>query len=119
MQIIQPEEVQKVLDALQGQDLYVHLEMTLGAYAAHHDETKLNASTFIRNALIRYSHGTIAGSGPYRIGLKMEHGWVYSEGLTHWDPSATDRLIAAGHDGLGKLVVAFELSKEPFGKTEQ
>jgi len=114
MQPINPAEVQERLDRLRRQDVYVHLEMTTGAYAAHRDSTKMAASTFITNALIRYAYGSIEGEGPYRVGLKMDKGWVYSEGLTHWDPDDSERLILSGHDAQGKLVVALQLSKTPF-----
>jgi hypothetical protein len=74
MQLIHQTAVQQMLDLLKDQDLYIHLEMTTGAYAAQRDSSKLAASTFITNAIIRYSHGSIAGSGPYRVGLEMEQG---------------------------------------------
>ncbi|CAM2868568.1 YojF family protein [Paenibacillus sediminis] len=114
MELIKPEVVQRVLDLMKEQDLYIHLEMTNGAYAAHLDKSKIAAATFIRNGVIRYSHGSIAGKGPYRVGLKLEHGWVYSEGLTHYDETETERLILAGHDNDGKLLVSLQLSREPF-----
>lgn len=114
MELINPAKVQQFIDNLKNQELYIHLEMTTGAYAAHHDSSKHPAATFISNAKIVYNHGTIAGGGPYRVGLKMEHGWIYSEGLTHYEEKETDRLIMAGHDRQGKLVVALQLSKEPF-----
>lgn len=114
MQLINPQMVQELLDKLQDQDLYIHLEMTTGAYASHEDESKFTASTFIKNGVVRYNHGSIAGFGPYRVGLKMEQGWIYAQGLTHIDQSETERLIMAGHDSEGKLVVALQLSKEPF-----
>jgi len=114
MQPIDPSDVQKKINLLQDQDLYIHLEMTQGAYAAHRDSSKHPAATFITNAKIRYSRGSISGGGPYRVGLKMENGWVYSEGLTHYEESETERLIMAGHDREGKLVVALQLSREPF-----
>jgi hypothetical protein len=114
MQFIKPLEIQHRIDLLKDQDLYVHLEITTGAYAAHLDSSKHPVANFITNAIIRYSHGSISGTGPYRVGLKMRQGWVYSEGLTHWEESETERLIMAGHDGTGKLVVALQLSREPF-----
>jgi hypothetical protein len=46
--------------------------------------------------------------------LKTATGWVYSEGLTHWDEDDTGKLIMAGHDSEGKLVVGLQLSREPF-----
>ncbi|MDB4866521.1 MAG: hypothetical protein JWR03_854 [Cohnella sp.] len=114
MQLINPTKVQQMINAFQGQDLYIHLEMTTGAYAAHVDNTKHPAATFVTNATIRYIHGSIAGNAPYRVGLKMLNGWLYSEGLTHWEETETERLILAGHDSQGKLVVALHLSRRPF-----
>ncbi|MEF2244650.1 MULTISPECIES: YojF family protein [unclassified Paenibacillus] len=114
MQLIELNEIQRRIEELKNQDLYIHLEMTTGAYAAHFDSTKHPAATFITNTKICYSHGSISGNGPYRVGLKMAYGWIYSEGLTHYDESETERLILAGHDSQGKLVVALQLSKEPF-----
>lgn len=114
MQLIDQTNVQLIIDQLKNQDLYIHLEMTTGAYASHHDDSKFTASTFIRNGNIRYTLGSIEGSGPYRVGLKIDQGWVYSQGLTHWDETDTERLILAGHDNDGKLVVSLQLSKEPF-----
>lgn len=114
MELINQAEVQQMIDKLKDQDLYIHLEMTTGAYAAHHDSTKHPAANFITNASIRYSAGSISGNGPYRVGLKMEQGWIYTEGLTHFEQTDTERLIMAGHDGQGKLVVALQLSRTPF-----
>ncbi|REK71162.1 YojF family protein [Paenibacillus paeoniae] len=114
MQLIQPIKVQQLIDKLKDQELYVHIEQTTGAYAAHMDSSKHPASSFLTNARIRYSHGAISGNGPYRVGLKMTHGWVYSEGLTHYEDMETERLILAGHDSQGKLIVALQLSPKPF-----
>lgn len=111
---IQPLEIQQRLDRLKNKELYLHLEMTSGAYAAHFDSTRHPAATFITNAAVRYFHGSISGNGPYRVGLKMESGWIYSEGLTHYEETETERLILAGHDSQGKLVVALHLSPQPF-----
>ena len=114
MQPIQRSDVQARIDRLAGRDVFIHLEMTTGVYAAHFDSTKHPASTFLTNALIRYEHGKIAGDGPYRVGLKMRHGWVYAEGLTHCEETENERLILAGHDAEGRLVVALQLSPRPF-----
>ncbi|WP_372632493.1 YojF family protein [Cohnella sp.] len=114
MQLIDPSIVQTRLDRLRDQELYIHLEMTSGAYAAHFDSSKHPAATFITNAFVKYSQGSISGEGPYRVGLKTSQGWVYSEGLTHYEESEQERLILAGHDSQGKLVVALQLGREPF-----
>lgn len=114
MKPIDPKEVQTHIDRLRDQDLFIHLEMTTGAYAAHLDSSKHPAATFVSNAVVRFAQGSISGNGPYRVGLKLAHGWVYSEGLTHYEETETERLLLAGHDGQGKLVVALQLSAEPF-----
>jgi len=114
MNPIQVEDIQKHIDAFQNTPLYIHLELTTGAYAAHLDATKHPAANFIRNAVITYSHGSIEGKGPYRVGLKLEHGWVYAEGLTHFVDDEQGRLVLAGINTEGKLVVALQLSTTPF-----
>lgn len=111
---IQIVDIQNRIDALKDQDLYIHLELTTGAYTAHHDTSKHPAANFITNAVIRYGIGSISGSGPFRVGLKMDKGWIYAEGLTHYDETDEERLIMAGHDSTGKLVVALQLGREPF-----
>jgi len=114
MDFIDAEAVQRMLDSMKNQDIYIGMEMTTGAYASHMDRSKITASTFIKNGMIRYSLGSIAGEGPYRIGLKTETGWIYSQGLTHWDSSEKERLVVAGHDHEGKLIVGLYLAREPF-----
>lgn len=114
MQLIQPEDIQLRINRLADQDIFVHLELTNGAYAHHLDTTRHPASAFISNAAIRYTQGSISGTGPYRVGLKTAQGWLYAEGLTHIDEQEKERLILAGHDSLGKLVVALQLSREMF-----
>ena len=111
---IEPGAIQQQIDRMKDKEVYIHLEMTTGAYAGHHDHTKLTASAFITNAKLCYTRGSIEGSGPYRIGLKTEQGWIYAQGLTHWDETEKERLITAGHDIDGKLVVALQISTEPF-----
>jgi len=114
MQPIEKDKVQELIRQYQDRDLYIHLETTNGAYATHHNEAFFNAGAFIRNAKIRYSTGKITGDGPYRIGLKMEHGWVYGEGLTHYEFDEQGRLLMAGHNPEGKLAIALEISPTPF-----
>jgi hypothetical protein len=111
---IDKSEVQRLLDTFLNEDVYIHLEMTLGAYSAHHGQTKMTASTFIRNARVRFGLARIEGSGPYRVGLKMNDGWIYSEGLTHYEETEKERLIMAGLNEDGKLLVALQLSHRPF-----
>ncbi len=114
MQPINQEEVKKALQSFANKDVYIHLETTQGAYAAHHGKQPIAVGAYIRNSKIRFNRGSIAGNGPYRVGLKMELGWVYAEGLTDWEFNDADQLLLAGHDPEGKLAVALQLSTRPF-----
>ncbi|MBE3589222.1 MAG: bacillithiol biosynthesis deacetylase BshB2 [Firmicutes bacterium] len=105
---IEPTVVMQRLQALAGRDLYVHLETTTGAY------TKGAFGAFLRNGRIRFLDGRVTGRGPFRVGLRLADGWLYAEGLTHWDVDEDGRLLLAGHDDEGRLTVALELSPEPF-----
>ena len=109
-----PEKVQAEIDSFANQDVYLHLETTNGAYAAHKDQSFFNSGAYIRNALIQYELGKVTGIGPYRIGLKLNIGWVYAEGITHFEVDDQGRLLLAGHDYQGKLAVALQISKTPF-----
>lgn len=115
MKKIETTKVQDYLDSHKESKMYLHLETTNGAYANHH-HGKFTSGAFIRNAEVSYINAKITGEGPYRIGLELPIGWVYAEGITHFEIDAQERLISAGIDHEGKLAVAFELSKEPFKK---
>ena len=106
--------VQPLLESFLNQDVYLHLEITNGAYAVHRQESNMTVGAFIRNSRIRFYRGVITGDGPYRVGLKMELGWVYAEGLTDFEMDQAGRLLLAGHDQEGRLAVALELSLSPF-----
>lgn len=111
---IDKEAVQTAIQSFVGQDSFLHLETTNGAYAAHRQEQAMAVCAYIRNGKVRFESGSIAGDGPYRVGLKMEDGWIYAEGLTDYEIDALGRLLLAGHDGDGRLAVALELSLTPF-----
>ncbi|OLN24214.1 hypothetical protein BTO30_02050 [Domibacillus antri] len=114
MEPILPEKVQELIDRFAGEEIYLHLETTNGAYASHFNEKFFSAGAYIRNAKLTYEHGKIVGDGPYRVGLKLEIGWVYAEGLTHYGFDEDGRLLMAGHDFDGKLAVALQMGKTPF-----
>ncbi|WP_453996432.1 YojF family protein [Bacillus nitroreducens] len=114
MKPIEKEAVQKLIDGFANQNVYIHLETTNGAYAVHSGARKTSAGAFIRNALVTFTEGKIVGNDPYRVGLKMDIGWIYAEGLTDWELDEMDRLLLAGHDEEGKLAVALQISKTPF-----
>ena len=114
MEPIEKTKVQQIIDQFVNEDVYIHVETTNGAYSTHLDENFFNASAFVRNVKIRYERGPIAGEGPYRIGLKIDSGWVYGEGLTHYELDEQGRLLMCGIDHSDKLAIAFQISKTPF-----
>ncbi|WP_243290745.1 YojF family protein [Bacillus sp. FJAT-47783] len=114
MKKINESEVQALLDRFVNKDVYVHLETTTGAYSAHFNEKSLTVVAFIRNAKVKYSQAKIKGNGPYRIGLKIENGWVYAEGVTDFTFDEENRLLLAGYDHEGKLAIALQISETPF-----
>ncbi len=112
MESIRKEAVQAFLSQLSGKEVYLHLETTTGAYAAQRGGMAVCA--FIRNGKVTYHRGTIAGDGPYRVGLQMQSGWVYAEGLTDFTVDGMGRLLLAGHDSEGRLAVSLQLGLVPF-----
>lgn len=114
MKPIQLADVQGLINQFARQDIYIHLETTNGAYASHFNENFFSAGAYIRNAKVNYEHGKIVGDGPFRVGLKLEIGWIYAEGLTHYEQDDEGRMLMAGHGADGKLAVALEISPTPF-----
>lgn len=113
MEPIVSEEVQKHLDAFKNVPVYVHLETTNGAYASHFGNKGVNVGAYIRNARVTYTEAKIKGENSYRVGIKTELGWIYAEGLTDWE-LYENKLLLAGHDPDGRLMVALQLSETPF-----
>lgn len=114
MQEVQVSALQNLLNSFANKDVYIHLETTNGSYAAHYDESFFNAGAFIRNAKINYELAKVVSDTPHRVGLKMEHGWVYAQGITHYELDDKGRLLMAGLDYAGKLAIALEISETPF-----
>lgn len=114
MKPIEREDVQKQLDVYTDRDVYVHLETTNGAYASHFGNKGVNVGAYIRNAKVKYSNAVIKGEESYRVGLKTELGWIYAEGLTDWQMYEDNKLLLAGHDPDGRLMVALQISETPF-----
>lgn len=114
MEPIQISAVQEKINELAGKAVFIHLETTNGAYASHFNESFFSAGAYIRNAQVNYEHGKIVGDGPFRVGLKLAIGWIYAEGLTHFEVDDLGRLLLAGHGYDGKLAVALEISETPF-----
>ncbi|MEK4630004.1 MAG: YojF family protein [Solibacillus sp.] len=114
MKEVNTQVLQELLNSFANKDVYIHLETTNGSYATHYNEQFFNAGAFIRNVKLRYELGKVVGDAPHRVGLKMEHGWVYAQGITHFELDDQGRLLMAGLDFTGKLAVALEISEAPF-----
>lgn len=115
MEQVKIEELQTLINSFANEDVYIHLETTNGAYASHFDEKVFNAGCFIRNIVVQFELGKVTAEAPHRIGLKLANGgWVYAQGITHFELDEQGRLLMAGHDYEGKLAVALEISKTPF-----
>ena len=115
MKPIEMNKVQEILDKYVNKEVYVHLETTNGAYASHINKNAYNVGAYIRNAKVSFNQAKIVGSGNvYRVGLKMEMGWIYAEGLTDWTIHDDAKLLLAGHDREGRLMVSLQISETPF-----
>ncbi|GMA62463.1 YojF family protein [Alicyclobacillus fastidiosus] len=114
MQPIQVDVVQTKLSEYLNQEVYLHLETTNGAYAAHRFGQPMAVCAYIRNGKVKFERASIAGDKPYRVGLKMADGWIYAQGLTDFEVDGLGRLLLAGHDEEGRLAVSLELSRTPF-----
>jgi hypothetical protein len=111
MQPIIASQIEPVLRRYEGQTIYLHVEVP--DYGNFH---KLEApGAFARNIKALIIQSFIAGSGPYRVALKIaDDGWIRVEGLTHFVIDEKERLIIAGHDNEGRLTVGLEINGEPF-----
>ncbi len=117
MEPIHAPDVDAALQRYVGRTVYLHLETTNGAYAGQGvtgEAAPMAVCAFVRNAAVRIEKAALKGSGPYRAGLQMEQGWIYADGLTHWEIDGQGRLLLAGHDPEGRLAVALQLSDTPF-----
>jgi hypothetical protein len=103
MQRIHKETVRKELEKYVGATSYVHFEVIPGG--------------FVRNANFNVLQAFISEDKPYRIALKIENnGWIRVEGITDYEIDNEGRLLLAGHDAIGRLMSALQLSSVPFSK---
>lgn len=114
MKPITKQDIQIHLNQFLNKTVYIHLETTTGAYSAHNNESNMTVVAFIRNTKVVYNQAKITGIGPYRVGLKLDEGWIYAEGLTDWDFNEENQLLMAGHNSEGKLAIALQISEQPF-----
>lgn len=112
---INPVSVNNALQKFIHTDCYLHLETTNGAYATHRGGKTYSAGAFIRNAKVKIYTAKLTGNEPsYRVGLKIDLGWVYAEGLTYVEADTTEQVLLYGLDEHGKLAVALQISPTPF-----
>lgn len=114
---INEREVLNLLTSYANKPVYLHVETTNGAYANHFDERVFNAGTFLRNIQVTYEHAQLKGGekDPYRVGLKLrEGGWVYVQGLTHYEVNHDNEFLIAGFNYEGQLAATIEISVKPF-----
>jgi len=111
------EKVQTLLSSYEDKPVYLHVETTNGAYAAHFDQRVFNAGTFLRNIQVTFEHAQLKGGNkdPYRVGLKLKDGgWVYVQGLTHYEINEHGEFLLAGFNYEGQLAAALEISTQLF-----
>ncbi len=108
-----PEALIEAFRPFTGRVLHLHLETTAGAYTAG------GFGAFARNLPVHIERLSLRGTGPFRIGAETGEGFIYAEGITHWEVDAEGRLNLEGHDDQGRLTVCFELSPSllPLGGT--
>ena len=72
---------------------------------------------FLRNIVVTFEHAQLKGGDkdPYRVGLKLKDGgWVYVQGLTHYEVNKNNEFLIAGFNYEGQLAATIEISKQPF-----
>ena len=117
MELIQVDQVQSLISEYENKPVYLHVETTNGAYANHFDSKVFNAGTFLRNIQVTFTHAHLTGGNkePYRVGLKLDNnGWVYVQGLTHYEVNDNGEFLLAGFNYEGQLAAALEISTQPF-----
>ena len=117
MELIQVDQVQSLISEYENKPVYLHVETTNGAYANHFDQRVFNAGTFLRNIVVTFEHAQLKGGDkdPYRVGLKLKDGgWVYVQGLTHYEVNENNEFLIAGFNYEGQLAATIEISKQPF-----
>lgn len=115
MQSIVLDSVQSQLDTFLNKRVYIHLETSTGSYVALEDPDKIPTVAYIRNGIVVFTQGKIVNNeGVYSVGLKIDDGWIYAQGLTDWEMAEDGKLLLGGHDKKGNLNIGLELSFSPF-----
>lgn len=113
---INEQEVLNLLTSYENKPIYLHVETTNGAYANHFDERVFNAGTFLRNIQVTYEHAQLKGGEKILIALVSNYdgGWVYVQGLTHFEVNEDNEFLIAGFNYEGQLAATIEMSEKPF-----
>src|SRR5699024_3153389 len=114
MEPIHRENDQLLLNDFANKKVYIFIETTHGDNASTFGNKEVNVGPYIRNAHVICSKAVIQGDIGYRDGLNTELGWVYAEGLTDFELMDDETLLMAGHDEEGRLMVAMQISEQPF-----
>lgn len=107
MEPVHRPDVEAVLAGFADKHAYIHIETTQGAY------TRNTYGAFARNVKVLCRRAVLGGDGPHRVGVKIDGGWLFAEGVTHWR-FADGQLLFAGYDDEGRLTVSFQMSEQPF-----
>ena len=65
------------------------------------------------DVVVKFELGKVARRFTARLGLKLPSGWIYAQGVTHYELDEHGRLLMAGHDGEGESCrgITLEISK--------
>lgn len=115
MKAIMIETVQKEIETFKNCPIYFHLEFSMGSYIGVDNQDAIPTSAYIRNGKTTFSQGKIVeNNGINSVGLQIEDGWIYAQGLTDWEKTVDGKLLLAGHDQDGNLTVGLQLSHHAF-----
>lgn len=109
----QEQEVVHALKRFAGGEVFLHLELTMGAYAKRRGIDH-PAGVLMRNGRVISDSLQLLGNVPYRLGMTTDDGYVLVEGLTHWRLDAASGVLglyALAQDE--KLGAAVLLSQTP------
>src|SRR5699024_1478324 len=117
MELIQIDQVQTLIPEYENKPVYLHVETTNGAYANHFDQKEYNDGTFLRNIQVTLTHANLSSAvnEHHSDGPKLDNnGWVYVQGLTHYEVTENKELLLAGLNHEGQLAASLEISSKPF-----
>src|SRR5699024_12084895 len=116
MQPIEQKKIQEKIDEFLNERIYLHLETSTGSYVGVQQKDTLPACAYIRNGVIEFTEGKIVeNEGWYSVGLKIDDGGGYAEGLTEWEVTGDGKLLGGGGDKEGDLKIGGEVEEVSSG----